>query len=446
MVLINEVYFSKIFLYSIIIGNVLGYSSFSIKLENKMQSPENRINIINSINSLQNSIDNSNITNSFRFRNKNTYSNILLPLTNYKNTQYMGSIYIGTPPQQIDVIFDSGSSNFWITSSLCNSEYCKLHKSYSRSASSTSEIIPNSKCEVEFGSGVIIGSFTKDIVMINNGVKINSQAFGEIEEEKGEIFGKIKFSGIIGLAFPELSEYGHDSLFDNIIKQHLLEKNWFSMYLANIEENVPSEFILGEPSPKYYESPIHWVPLSKKQYWEIRLDDITINGRSAGFCTNGCSAAVDTGTSLITGPSRDILKLLKEYINTTRCNEEQVQMMPQIGFVLGGINYELSPKEYMMFGKKEEDKKKFIQLSSRKFKFNTISSSLLNSQYNDENSDIICTKAFAPLDIEPPKGPLWVLGDVFLKKYFTIFNRDQLQIGIAKRSKNSSSQKTNNIR
>ena len=99
-----------------------------------------------------------------------------------------------------------------------------------------------------------------------------------------------------------------------------------------------------------------------------------------------------------------------------------------------------------MFGKKEEDKKKFIQLSSRKFKFNTISSSLLNSQYNDENSDIICTKAFAPLDIEPPRGPLWVLGDVFLKKYFTIFNRDQLQIGIAKRSKNSSSQKTNNIR
>jgi hypothetical protein len=48
-----------------------------------------------------------------------TESKHAVPLTNYKNVQYYGTIYLGSNKQELTVNFDTGSSNLWVPSSDC---------------------------------------------------------------------------------------------------------------------------------------------------------------------------------------------------------------------------------------------------------------------------------------------------------------------------------------
>merc|ERR1719410_2258351 len=87
-----------------------------------------------------------------------------------------------------------------------------------------------------------------------------------------------------------------------------LKQPIFSVFLSS-QEDETSEVTFGDVKREHMASELFWVPLTGVSgYWEVRIDDITLNGRKQSVCQD-CRVAVDTGTSMLAGPSEIIFKL-----------------------------------------------------------------------------------------------------------------------------------------
>jgi hypothetical protein len=87
-------------------------------------------------------------------------------------------------------------------------------------------------------------------------------------------------------------------------EQKLIAKDIFSFWLnRDPDATTGGELVFGGVDKKHYKVEHTYVPVTRKGYWQFEMGDLLIDGQSTGFCTGGCAAIVDSGTSLLAGPT-----------------------------------------------------------------------------------------------------------------------------------------------
>lgn len=186
-------------------------------------------------------------------------------------------------------------------------------------------------------------------------VRVQNQVFGEAVYEPGFSFVLAQFDGVLGLGFPQLAEEKGSPVFDSMMEQNMLDQPVFSFYLTNNGSGFGGELVFGGMDESRFLPPINWIPVTQKGYWQIKLDAVKVQG-ALSFCyrsVQGCQAIVDTGTSLIGGPARDIL-ILQQFIGATpTANGEfvvdcvRVSSLPVVSFLINSVEYSLSGEQYV---------------------------------------------------------------------------------------------------
>lgn len=327
----------------------------------------------------------------------------MVALSKFMNTQYFGDIGLGTPPQNFTVVFDTGSSNLWVPSARCHffSVPCWLHHRFNPKASSSFQ--PNgTKFAIQYGTGRLSGVLSRENLTIG-GIKGASVMFGEALWEPSLIFAFARFDGILGLGFPTLAVGGVQPPLDTLVEEGLLEKPVFSFYLNRDSQcSDGGELVLGGSDPAHYIPPLTFLPVTVPAYWQVHMDSVKVDS-GLTVCAHGCSAILDTGTSLITGPSEEIRALnmaigafpflAGQYL--IQCSK--IPELPLVSFSLGGVWFNLTGQEYVI--------------------------KILRSDVG------LCLSGFQALDIPKPAGPFWILGDVFLGSYVAVFDRGDQSSG-----------------
>jgi len=329
-------------------------------------------------------------------------------LKDYMNAQYYGPITIGTPGQSFQALFDTGSSNLWVPCHGCplSDIACQLHSKFDCSKSSSCNAT-QTPFSIQYGSGSMKGLVDYDKVCFGGDASnmcVSNQGFACATAEPGLAFVAAKFDGILGMGWPQISVDSLTPPFQNLMtNKALCPQGVFSFWLSRTAgTGTGGEMTLCGIDPNHYSGSIAYENVTRDAYWQVQADKVTVSGTTID---SNFAAIADTGTSLLAGPTAKVTAIQNAIGATPLGNGEymidcsKISTLPPITFTLGGQDFVLQGTDYVL---------QITQLGQT-----------------------VCLSGFMGIDIPAPAGPLWILGDVFIGKFYTVFDVDNNRLGFA---------------
>ncbi|KAI0650082.1 acid protease [Trametes meyenii] len=312
------------------------------------------------------------------------------------DSEWAGLVAIGTPPTTFLIDFDTGSSDLWVPSSACKD--CQSKNRYNSASSSTSREVPG-KFNIEYGDGSSSsGPIYTDTVTVG-GIKATGQYLAAVTTESSE-FEEDPINGLMGMAFPALSNLGQDPFFVTASKQKHVPQNVFGFKLA--VATAASELYLGGTNTALYKGALEYHKVTSQEgFWQIGEARALVNGKTT---VSGFQTVIDSGTTIMYGPPSAVEKVYaaikgaKLFDATNGYYSYPCASPPKLAFSWGGKSWAVSADNFSL-GETEENSGQ-------------------------------CIGALAGQDVGLGDN-VWLLGDSFMKNVYTAFSFDKNSVGFA---------------
>jgi cathepsin D len=338
------------------------------------------------------------------------------------DSAYIATVSFGTPPQNFEVVLDTGSIAAWVAGkncSTCDPEIPKFSTKNSSTFHNTGKEVP-----LAYGSGSMTGTLARDAVSIA-GLKTSKQPFlvaNGVDDVINQLFRGF-LSGIIGLGFPDEDQKGLTPLWLSLASNGKLAAKTMSFFMArhiddptvgNDAKSDGGVFTMGGTNSSYYKGDIEYLELANKTrspYWLLPVKNITAQGKVVKL--NASEAAIDTGTTLIGGPT-DAVKAIWSKVKGSKPHEDMPGFFTfpcktevSVSLSFGGKSWPINPTDMNLGPYDEKDTKNCLGgIFDLGGGSTTIGSGL----------------------------PAWIIGDTFLKNVYSVFRADPLSVGFAELS------------
>jgi hypothetical protein len=330
-------------------------------------------------------------------------SSFSVPAIN-EDVSYTITVGLGTPVTNVNLIFDTGSSNLWVKNTAYNSCNSRTTHYFGETFS------------IQYGSGYASGKEYTDVATL--GSYRFAQEFGIASNFSG--FSS-DVQGLVGFGPDDLSTVTSSGKkvrtpVDNLHATHQISSNvigvWFQPITNGGTQETNGEVTFGGHDSTKYCGRITYVPITTaspaSNYWGIDIAEIAYGSTKV---TSTIPGIVDTGTTLIL-LSSDATNSLYEQIPGAKVDNDttlyiippaEVPKLKDITFNIGHSVFTLTPAQYTVPQN---------QVANIGGKVGTTYSWI--SSLGDNNS-----------------GLAFILGQKFLENFYSVYDTTHKRVGLA---------------
>jgi cathepsin D len=324
---------------------------------------------------------------------------IRVDLTNHKDLSYIGTIGLGTPSQNFRVVFDTGSSNLWVPSAQCLSSTCLSKTQYDQAKSSLFTDEKNN-FSIKYGTGSVTCAVFSDILTLGT---LQTRVTAGQATTMADFFKNVQdMDGILGLGYPILSSNKIPTPIDLLKESGAIKKRivGFSMTKNGSEGSFMSVGDIDQAQMTDKDKHLYWHAVPQQAYWSVQMTKASWSTPASGnmMLVNSAKVIVDSGSSAIVMDPAFWTALTGLSVNA-------------INF---GLGYQCGPIR-AMFGDL------CIWISQVKY-------CITAHDLFIETKNGFCI--FGVQIGSVGNGIGMILGDTFMKQYYTIFDMEENRVGI----------------